>query len=79
MSQGSQSRFGNAEQIRRRSDALGRFDDWQRDHPLEMTASERIAGVARLYSLLPSEARERPIDTSGVALLHRGLSALRRA
>ena len=67
-----------AEAIQARSAALARFTAWERRHPPQSSAEVALAGVASLYELLPAESRRRPVDPSGVIVMHGALSGLAR-
>jgi hypothetical protein len=62
--------------VRQRLAALERFERWAKEHPTYPEPAAALSGVGLLYDLLPADARSRPIDTSGVAKLHRDLSVL---
>lgn len=42
--------------------ALGRYEEWNREHPVLMTPTAGVAAVASLYRLLPEEAWHREDD-----------------
>jgi hypothetical protein len=58
--------------------ALGRFDRWAADHPIRVSPAEAVAAAGRLYELLPVDSRQRPIDASGVIVLHGILARIGR-
>lgn len=59
-----------AADLRARADALQRFDEWANTHPTEMPVAAVLAAAGFLYDRLPVNARERPIDPSGVIAFH---------
>ena len=60
-----------------RLEGFERFSEWERSNPLSPNPQAAISGIGLLYDLLPLDARERPIDTTGVGEMHRCLSVLR--
>jgi len=66
----------DAESIRRRARALGRFNEWEKAHRPDPSPAEAIAAVAFLFDLLPQESRSRPVDATGVMRMHRCLAVL---
>jgi hypothetical protein len=63
-------------ETRERLEALARFEAWAVAHPMALTPAAAVAAASRLYDLLPLESRHRPIDPSGVIVLHRMLARL---
>jgi hypothetical protein len=63
--------------VRARAAALTRFERAAESLPSMLSPAEAVAAVGLLYDLLPAASRERPVDPSGVAELHRALSVLR--
>jgi hypothetical protein len=64
------------EQVRAHREALERFARWQESAGWDPSPAVALSGVALLFDLLPVSSRQRPIDPSGVAALHRALSVL---
>jgi hypothetical protein len=60
--------------LRQRAEAFARFADWERRHPPSLALADAVSGVALLFELLPKSSRTRPVETDGVAQLHRCLS-----
>jgi hypothetical protein len=67
-----------AARYRARIAAFERFSTWEESHPATLTASDAVASIGALYELLPSEARRRPVDPSGVACMQNALRVLSR-
>ncbi len=57
--------------MRERLEALRRFDAWASAHPTYLPAADAVAAAGRLYDLLPTASRLRPVDPQGVMTLHR--------
>lgn len=68
--------FGAPGELEARQKALRRFEAWERLHPSSMGSAQAIEAIGFLYELLPPSVRDRPIDVSGIALMHRRLRAL---
>jgi hypothetical protein len=64
--------------FRGRAEAFRRYAEWEAKHVETYQAADAVAGVGWLYELLPVECRQRPIDTQGIAKLHRSLALLSR-
>ena len=65
-----------ARDVHERLAALERFAHWDTAHPSYAEPAAALSGLGLLYDLLPAEARRRPVDASGVGVLHRDLSVL---
>jgi hypothetical protein len=63
---------------RARMAAFERFSAWEESHPATLTASDAVASIGALYELLPSDARRRPVDPTGVARMQNALRVLSR-
>jgi len=57
-----------------RSGALKRYEGWSRGGPSALDAAATLACLGFLWELLPPETRQRPVDTAGVATMHRLLA-----
>ena len=75
------SRFGSTERLRKRAEALARYEAWDREHPEPMDPAAAIAAVSSLYRLLPEEARRREADPEfeGVGRMLDALALLGRS
>lgn len=62
--------------LRWRSEALARFERWSRRMPTALDPAATLACLGFLWDLLPPESRQRPVDTAGVAAMHRLLAGL---
>ena len=60
-----------------RQKALHDFNEWEKKHPLEMSPQTAGEGLDFLYQLLPETSRQRPIDPSGIIIMHRALAHLK--
>jgi hypothetical protein len=60
--------------FRRRAEAFRRYAEWEAKHIETYQPADAVAGVGWLYELLPVECRQWPIDTRGIAKLHRCLA-----
>ncbi len=65
-----------ADELRRRREALARFDRWREANERFPTAQAALSGVGFLYDLLPAKSRRRGADPSGVAKMHASLAVL---
>jgi hypothetical protein len=65
--------------LQERKAALDRFNAWAERNPMRLTPADAVAAAGRLYDLLPSAARTRPIDCAGIMTLHRLLTRIDRA
>ena len=59
--------------VRQRAERFARFAEWEALHPATITPGAAVEAIGTLYELLPAESRQRPIDTSGVRVLHDAL------
>lgn len=60
-----------------RQKMLQSFNEWVKKQPLELSPQLAIEGLDFLYSLLPEASRHRPIDPSGIMIMHRALAQLK--
>ena len=65
------------ELLAERLEGFERFAEWERSHPLRPDPRAAIAGISRLYNLLPDSSRSRPVDPTGIVEMRRCLSVLR--
>jgi hypothetical protein len=65
-----------ADQVRERAAALQRFADWEAAHPTRLSPSAALEAIGAIHQLLPSSARRRQVDPTGVMALHQTLSRL---
>ena len=57
--------------------ALQGFNEWGGKHPQELSPQAAVEGLDFLYNLLPEASRLRPIDPSGIMIMHRALAHLK--
>ncbi len=69
----------SADIIKRRAVAFERFARWQAQAPNRCDPATALSGLGTLYELLPDESRSRPVDVSGVRVLHQRLQVLSKA
>jgi hypothetical protein len=60
-----------------RQKALQSFNKWGKKHPAQLSPQSAVEGLDFLYKLLPEESRHRPIDPSGIMIMHRALAHLK--
>jgi hypothetical protein len=60
-----------------RQKALHDFNEWEKNHPLEMSPQTAVEGLDFLFQLLPEASRQRPIDPSGIMIMRRALAHLK--
>ena len=67
------------ESFRRYTESLRRFAVWESSQRfVPQSAADAVAAAGFLYDLLPQESRTRPVDVSGVRILHSTLALLHR-
>jgi hypothetical protein len=62
--------------LRERAAAFERFAVWESSQRALTSPQQAIEAIGFLYDLLPEEARDRPVDPSGVIEMHRRLAVL---
>jgi len=62
--------------LRRRSEALARYERWSERMPHASDPAVSLACLGFLWDLLPSKSRQRPVDPAGVGIMHRRLAVL---
>jgi len=60
-----------------RKKALRDFNEWEKTHLRELSPQIAVEGLDFLYNLLPEASRHRPIDPSGIMIMHRALAHLK--
>ncbi|MFH0342807.1 MAG: hypothetical protein ACHBNF_11905 [Chromatiales bacterium] len=78
MAKAATKRF-SADIIKRRAVAFERYARWQAQAPNRCDPATALSGLGTLYELLPGESRSRPVDVSGVRVLHQRLQVLSKA
>lgn len=72
--------FGRKSEMREllswRDEALARFERWSGRMPTALDPAATLACLGFLWDLLPPDSRQRPVDTAGVAAMHRMLAGL---
>lgn len=70
--------FGTKEEVLALMDGFRRFNEWEEQHPVELTPQESLAIADELYSMLTHEARNRNDDPEyrGVRTMTAWLSRL---
>lgn len=65
------------ERHRKHFAAIRKFNEWEKSHPLQLTAQEAFSCIGTIYELMPSESKKRPLDVSGIIKMRNALLYLK--
>ena len=68
----------DARDIELRRLAFERFSAWEASHRFPSDPARNLRSVAWLWQMLPEDARERPVDPTGVTRMRQALAVLGR-
>jgi len=67
----------NKENLLKRLAAFKKFNDWEKEHPVEIGARESLAAVGKIYDLMPPESRNSFPDLCGIKAMQSALAHIR--
>ena len=62
--------------IHKKCNALGRFNEWEKQILEKPDSADCLAAVFELYDLMPGQARQRPVNVEGIIKMRESLSCL---